>query len=112
MHLEKRRNKPIVITLIVVMIISAMLPFMTDTAMAFSGKKGSTYYTTDGGRIEYASGDGGYSNSRKADLDDSIGSRYAYCVQPAKVSPAVGKMTVDKVQEVVDTYRKAGGAAV
>ena len=97
MYFEKRKNKPMVIALIAVMILSSLLPFMTDTAMAFSGKKGSTYYTTDGGRIEYASGDGGYSNSRKADLDDSIGSRYAYCVQPAKVSPVVGKMTVDKV---------------
>ena len=74
-----------------------MLPFMTDTAAAFSGKKGSTYYTSDGGRIEYGSGDGGYSNTRMTDLDDSIGTRYAYCVQPANISPVVGKMTVDKV---------------
>ena len=97
MNLEKRMNKPIVITLIALMILCSVMPIMTDTALAFSGKKGSTYYTTDGGRITYGSGDGGYSNSRKADLDDSIGNRYAYCVQPSKVSPVVGKMTVDKV---------------
>ena len=97
MYFEKRKNKPMVIALISLMILSSLLPFMTDTASAFSGKKGSTYYTTDGGRIEYGSGDGGYSNSRKANLDDGIGSRYAYCVQPSKVSPVVGKMTVDKV---------------
>ena len=97
MYFEKRKNRPIVITLIILIILSSMLPFMTDTAMAFSGKKGSTYHTTDGGRITYGSGEGGYSNSRKADLGDTIGSRYAYCVQPDKVSPVVGKMTVDKV---------------
>ena len=97
MNFEKRINKPIVITLIALMILCSVMPLMTDTALAFSGKKGSTYYTTDGGRITYGSGDGGYSNSRKADLDDSIGNRYAYCVQPSKVSPVVGKMTVDKV---------------
>jgi len=97
MYFEKRKNRPIVITLIMLIILSSMLPFMTDTALAFSGKKGSTYHTTDGGRITYGSGEGGYSNSRKADLGDTIGSRYAYCVQPEKVSPVVGKMTVDKV---------------
>ena len=97
MYFERRRNKPLVIALITIMILTSMLPFMTDTAAAFSGKKGSTYYTSDGGRIEYGPGDGGYSNTRKTDLDDSIGTRYAYCVQPAKVSPVVGKMTVDKV---------------
>ena len=78
MYFEKRKNRPIVITLIMLIILSSMLPFMTDTAMAFSGKKGSTYHTTDGGRITYGSGEGGYSNSRKADLGDTIGSRYAY----------------------------------
>ena len=57
----------------------------------------SEYRTTDGGRITYGLGEGGYSNSRKADLGDTIGSRDAYCVQPEKVSPVVGKMTVDKV---------------
>ena len=97
MYFERRRNKPLVIALITIMILTSMLPFMTDTAAAFSGKKGSIYYTSDGGRIEYGPGDGGYSNTRKTDLDDSIGTRYAYCVQPAKVSPVVGKMTVDKV---------------
>ena len=57
MHFEKRRNKPLVIALIMVMILTSMLPFMTDTAAAFSGKKGSTYYTTDSGRIEYGPGE-------------------------------------------------------
>ncbi|MBQ6089308.1 MAG: hypothetical protein IJK95_07095, partial [Firmicutes bacterium] len=97
MNFEKRMNKPIVIAMIALMILCSVMPLMADTALAFSGKKGSTYYTTDGGRITYAPGDGGYSNSRKADLDDTIGNRYAYCVQPSKVSPVVGKMTVDKV---------------
>ena len=41
------------------------------------------------------------------------------CIGACGIAPAVSingkvypKMTVDKVQEVVDTYRKAGGAAV
>ena len=97
MNFEKRKNKPLVIALISVMILTSVLPFMTGTAAAFSGEIGSVYYTTDGGRIEYAPGDGGYSNTRKTDLDDSLGSRYAYCVQPSRISPVVGKMTVDRV---------------
>ena len=64
MYFERRRNKPLVIALITIMILTSMLPFMTDTAAAFSGKKGSIYYTSDGGRIEYGPGDGGYSNTR------------------------------------------------
>lgn len=75
------------------------LPLMTQAAFAagFSGKVGSTYTAYDGGRITYGSGDGGYSNSRTCDLGDDLGSRYSYCVQPAKASPATGTVTVDKV---------------
>ncbi len=97
MNFEKRMNKPIVIVLIALMILCSVVPLMADKAFAFSGKIGSEYYTTDGGRITYAPGDGGYSNSRKTDLNDTIGNRYAYCVQPSKISPVVGKMTVDRV---------------
>ena len=97
MNFEKRMNKPIVIVLIALMILCSVVPLMADRAFAFSGKIGSEYYTTDGGRITYAPGDGGYSNSRKTDLNDTIGNRYAYCVQPSKISPVVGKMTVDRV---------------
>ncbi len=97
MNFEKRMNKPIVTVLIALMILCSVVPLMADKAFAFSGKIGSEYYITDGGRITYAPGDGGYSNSRKTDLDDAIGNRYAYCVQPSKISPVVGKMTVDRV---------------
>ena len=87
MHLEKRRNKPIVITLIAVMIISAMLPFMTDTAMAFSGKVGSKYTVHWYKQLYYGPGEGGYSNTAKCDLGDDLGSRFSICVQPDKASP-------------------------
>lgn len=64
---------------------------------AFTGKKGSKYTVYDGGQIRYGSGEGGYSNSRKCDLGDDLGSRYSYCVQPSKLSPGTGTVTVDKV---------------
>ena len=86
-----------VITRVLALLIA--LPLMTQAAFAagFSGKVGSKYTVTDGGQITYGSGSGGYSNSRKCDLGDDLGSRYSYCVQPAKASPATGTVTVDKV---------------
>lgn len=39
-----------------------------------------------GGIIRYAGGEGGYSNSVKCNLDDGLGDRYSYCLQPAKNS--------------------------
>ena len=86
-------------TLALVMVLGAAIPLITQEASAkgFSGKKGSTYTVTDGGRITYGSGEGGYSNSRKCDLGDDLGSRYSYCVQPSKASPGTGTVTVDKV---------------
>ena len=81
----------------VMLVLSFLLPLVTQPVSAFSGKKGSTYVVTDGGRITYGSGEGGYSNSRKTDLGDDLGTRYSYCVQPAKASPATGTVTVDKV---------------
>ena len=88
------------------MVLGSVLPQVTETVSAFSGKVGSSYTVTDGGRITYGSGNGGYSNSRKCDLDDSLGSRYSYCVQPAKASPPTGKVTVDKVLTDADDKGK------
>ena len=83
------------ITLALIMILGAAMT--QNSYAAFTGKVGSKYTVTDGGRITYGSGEGGYSNSRKCDLGDDLGSRYSYCVQPAKASPATGTVTVDKV---------------
>ena len=90
-------KRMLTMTLALVMVLGAALPLVTQEASAFSGKVGSKYTVTDGGRITYGSGDGGYSNSRKCDLGDDLGSRYSYCVQPAKNSPPTGTVTVDKV---------------
>ena len=84
--------------LAVLMVFSAFMPMITDPSYAaFTGKKGSKYKVWDGGQITYGSGNGGYSNSRKCDLDDELGVRYSYCVQPSKASPPTGTVTVDKV---------------
>ena len=81
-----------------VMVFTAVLPLVSqDAYAAFSGKKGSQYNVWDGGQITYGSGAGGYSNSRKCDLNDDLGTRYSYCVQPNKPSPGTGTVTVDKV---------------
>ena len=82
----------------VLMVFSLIVPMITDPSYAaFTGKKGSKYNVWDGGQITYGSGSGGYSNSRKCDLDDELGTRYFYCVQPSKASPGTGTVTVDKV---------------
>ena len=95
-------------TLALVMVLGTAMPLVTQTASAagFSGKVGSKYTVTDGGQIRYGSGDGGYSNSRKCDLGDDLGSRYSYCVQPAKSSPPTGTVTVDKVVTEEDNAGK------
>ena len=86
------------IGLAVLMVFSTFMPMITDPSYAaFTGKKGSKYKVWDGGQITYGSGNGGYSNSRKCDLDDELGVRYSYCVQPSKASPGTGTVTVDKV---------------
>lgn len=99
MTTENRNLKRILtMGLAVLMVFSTFMPLITDPSFAaFTGKKGSKYTVHDGGRITYGSGEGGYSNSRKCDLDDDLGSRYSYCVQPAKASPGTGTVTVDKV---------------
>ena len=102
----QRLKQLITIALASLMVLGSVLPAMTETVSAFSGKVGSSYTVTDGGRITYGSGNGGYSNSRKCDLDDSLGSRYSYCVQPSKASPPTGKVTVDKVLTDADDKGK------
>ena len=96
-ELKQKFKQLLTIAFAFMMVLGSALPAVTETASAFTGKVGSSYTVTDGGRITYGSGDGGYSNSRKCDLGDGLGSRYTYCVQPAKASPPTGKVTVDKV---------------
>lgn len=94
-HYHSRLTAVIAVFMVFSMILS--LTVQDASAKGFSGKKGSQYNVTDGGQIVYGPGNGGYSNSRKCDLGDDLGSRYSYCVQPAKLSPATGTVTVDKV---------------
>ncbi|OLR55221.1 hypothetical protein BHK98_03570 [Hornefia porci] len=96
-ELKQKFKQLLTIAFASMMVLGSALPAVTETASAFTGKVGSSYTVIDGGRITYGSGDGGYSNSRKCDLGDGLGSRYTYCVQPAKASPPTGKVTVDKV---------------
>ncbi|MBQ6151549.1 MAG: hypothetical protein IJJ03_07840, partial [Mogibacterium sp.] len=85
-------------SLALIMVFGAAMTVMTQNSYAaFTGKKGSKYTVWDGGQITYGSGNGGYSNSRKCDLGDDLGTRYSYCVQPSKASPGTGTVTVDKV---------------
>ena len=92
-------RRTVTVCLITVMVLSLLISTMAESVWAagFSGKVGSKYTVTSGGRITYGSGEGGYSNSRKCDLNDDLGDRYSYCVQPAKASPGTGTVTVDKV---------------
>ena len=96
--IHSRFGSILTMSIAVMMMLTAVLPLVSQNAYAaFSGKKGSQYNVWDGGQITYGSGSGGYSNSRKCDLNDDLGTRYSYCVQPAKASPGTGTVTVDKV---------------
>lgn len=88
-------KRMLTMTLALIMVLGSVIPIATQEASAFDGKKGSKYTVYDGGQIVYGSGSGGYSNSRKCDLGDDLGSRYSYCVQPSKSSPGTGTVTVD-----------------
>ncbi len=90
-------KRMLTMALALIMVLGSVVPIATQEASAFDGKKGSKYTVYDGGQIVYGSGNGGYSNSRKCDLGDDLGSRYSYCVQPSKSSPGTGTVTVDKV---------------
>ena len=94
---SKWPQKVFAIALALLMVIGTIVPASTTNSSAFSGKKGSTYTTHSSGRVEYGPGEGGYSNTLKTDLDDSLGSRYSYCVQPNRASVPAGTATVDKV---------------
>ena len=97
MDLKRINGRLPALVMAVMITVWALVPYGAEEAYAFSGKVGSKYNVTDGGRITYGSGDGGYSNSKKTDLDDSLGNRYSYCVQPDKPTPTATRVTVDKV---------------
>ena len=71
------------------LVMSSLVPALTTEsyAKAFAGKKGDKYTVHFERQITYGPGKGGYSNALTCDLDDSLGKRYSYCVQPKKPSP-------------------------
>ena len=87
----------VVAFLVAILLIYASLFNTSEKAFAFSGKKGSVYTVTSGDVIRYGEGEGGYSNSKLTDLDDGLGMRYSYCVQPSRLTPTATRVTVDKV---------------
>ena len=96
-------KRMLTMTLALIMVLGAALPLVTQNSYAaFTGKKGSKYTVHWYKELHYGSGDGGYSNAAKCDLDDDLGSRYSICVQPNKSSPVwsgdqTRTVTVDKV---------------
>jgi hypothetical protein len=90
------------VTLALIMTLGMILPAMTESYAAFSGKAGSSYTVNWYKVMTYGPGDGGYSNAAKCDLGDDLGSRYSICVQPDKTAPVwsgdhTKTVTVDKV---------------
>lgn len=95
--LKLRKIGTMVVAMMMVLTsVMALLP-ENVSAKEFTGKKGSVYYTHDAGQITYGPGNGGYSNTLKTTLNDNLGDRYSYCVQPHKRSVTPGKATIDKV---------------
>lgn len=95
--LKLRKVGTMVVTMM--MVFTSMMTLLSENVSAkeFTGKKGSVYYTHDAGQVTYGPGAGGYSNTLKTTLNDNLGSRYSYCVQPNKGSVSAGKATIDKV---------------
>lgn len=91
MDLKKRKR-----ILLLTAVITAVFLFGTGAASAFSYGVGSEYDIKDAGMIVYGDGDGGYSNSKTTDLDDGMGSRYSYCIQPDRDTPTVSSVKIYK----------------
>ena len=96
--MKKGKRKEIQI-MVLTAVVTAALTLTAGIAVAFSGTVGSEYEIYDSGKIVYGPGDGGYSNSKKTDLDDGLGDRYSYCIQPDKDTPVVTKVRIAKVIE-------------
>lgn len=80
--------------LTVLMILAALMPAFTTNAYAASTVKKITIKFSH--TITYGSGEGGYTNLKVTDLNDSMGSRPVLCMQPSVASPPDGTYTVDK----------------
>lgn len=98
--MDKRKHKEIRMMAIVA-VITTVLSITAGAALAL-GEVGSEFEVFDGGRIIYGPGDGGYSNSKKTDLEDGLGERYSYCIQPEKDTPVVNRVRIAKVIERED----------
>ena len=83
--------------IMIIAVLTAVFLLGTGTVLAFSAEVGDEYEIADGGKIVYGPGDGGYSNSKKTDLDDGLGERYSYCIQPDRDTPVTGSVTVNRV---------------
>ena len=94
MDLKKRKTPK---AIIIIAVLTAVFLLGTGGALAFSAEVGAEYEITDAGKIVYGPGDGGYSNSKTADLGDGMGKRYSYCIQPDRDTPVSGSVTVNKV---------------
>ncbi len=90
-----QRKKDIKLLVLTAVIITA-ISLTAAAALAFDAGVGSEYVIHDGGRIVYGPGDGGYSNSKKTDLDDGLGERYSYCIQPDKDTPVVSRIRITR----------------
>ena len=73
--------------------------FTASDSYAADGVGEGTYVTLKyDHRIFYGTGDGGYSNLMKASgIDDSLGERFVFCLQPHLKSPANGNYRIDKM---------------
>lgn len=91
------RKRKLIRIIAVAAALTAVLSFAAGAAIAFSAGIGSEYEITDGGMIVYGKGDGGYSNSKVTDLDDGLGSRYSYCIQPDLDTPVISRVKIARI---------------
>lgn len=88
------RKRMYAIALSVLMILGMLMTAFTNDAYAASTTKKITIKFDH--TITYGSGEGGYTNLKMTDIDDSLGKRPVLCMQPSVGSPPDGTYTIDK----------------
>lgn len=95
MSKKKKIYKIFAVCMAFLVAIGVYTPNVTTEANAASTLKNITISFSH--TITYGSGEGGYTNLKTTDFDDSLGERPVLCMQPAVETPPDGTYTVNKV---------------
>lgn len=95
--IKNKARRVFAMILAMIMTLGVIAPMSTSETYAASTVKKITIKFSH--TITYGPGEGGYTNLKVTDLNDSMGSRPVLCMQPAVGSPPDGTYTIDKTIE-------------